>query len=104
MNVKAGDLAVIIKSVDGTNVGKRVEVMFFQGEHSKFGPIWHVRSRGPQLITEYGAKGPECDCADSWLRPLLPEGLPMAANDAISLPDRANRHEDDRRIMVAQGI
>lgn len=80
MNVKQGDLATIIKSTDGINVGKIVQVGQYMGEHSKLGPIWHVHSRGSDLITEYGAVGSECDCADDWLRPLPPEEL-KAAND-----------------------
>lgn len=76
MNCKQGDLAVITKSVDGINVGKIVECLYLAGIHSKLGPIWHVRSAGNDLITEYGAVGPECDCADDWLKP-----LPPPAND-----------------------
>lgn len=79
MNVKRGDLARIVKSVDGLNVGKIVEVIQYMGEHSKFGPIWHVRSRIADLVTEYGAVGKECDCADDWLVPIPPET--KSAND-----------------------
>lgn len=82
MNCKQGDLATIIKSVDGINVGKVVEVVEFAGQHSKYGAIWHIRSRGCDLITEYGAVGPECDCPDDWMRPLPPE-TPVASNDAV---------------------
>lgn len=87
MNVKQGDLATIIKSVDGINVGKIVEVLQYEGEHSKFCPIWHIRSKGCDLITEYGAVGPECDCPDAWLRPLPPEP-PKAANDPVYAPEK----------------
>lgn len=82
MNVQQGDLAIIVKSVDGVNIGKIVEVCEFMGNHSKFGPIWHVRSKGNDLVTEYGAVGPECDCADDWLKPLPPDADP-AANDSM---------------------
>lgn len=81
MNCKQGDLATIIKSVDGINVGKVVQVGQYMGEHSKLGPIWHIFSKGCDLITEYGAVGPGCDCPDAWLRPLPPDDMP-AANDA----------------------
>ena len=84
MNCKKGDLAVIIKSVDGLNVGRIVEVLDYLGEHSKYGPIWHVRTRGRALITEYGAMGPECDCADDWLRPIEPE----AGQSALEVPHK----------------
>ena len=73
-------MAIIVKSIDNVNVGKIVQVRQWMGEHSKLGHIWHVRSRGNDLITEYGAVGPECDCADDWLRPLPPEAL-EAANE-----------------------
>lgn len=75
-------MAVIVKSVDNINVGKIVEVRQWMGQHSKLGHIWHVRSRGNDLITEYGAVGPECDCADDWLIPLPPE-VNDASNDAV---------------------
>lgn len=85
MNVKQGDMALIVKSTDGVNVGKIVEVLRFEGEHSKLGPIWHVRSKGYDLITMYGAVGPECDCADDWLKP-LPPAAPEAANEPVYAP------------------
>ena len=68
MNVKAGDFARIVESVDGINVGKVVEVCSFQGTHSVLGPIWRIRSHAGELVTEYGAIGFTCDCADAWLR------------------------------------
>ena len=73
MNVKQGDIAIIVKSAMGLNIGRIVEVGDYVGEHSKLGPIWHVRTKGRALVTEYGAIGPECDCADDWLRPLPPD-------------------------------
>lgn len=76
MNVQQGDTAEIIESVDGINVGKIVEVCSFQGTHSLFGPIWRIRSTSGELITEYGAVGFACDCADKWLRKIEPgEGV-----------------------------
>lgn len=56
------------------------------GEHSKYGRIWHVRSLGLPLVTEYGAVGPECDCAEAWLRKLPPTTTLEASNDALYLP------------------
>ena len=69
MRCKVGDIAEIIESIDGLNVGKIVEVCSLQGTHTKYGPIWRVRSTGGPLITEYGAVGITCDCADAWLLP-----------------------------------
>lgn len=77
MRCKVGDIAHIIDSVDGLNVGKTVEVCSFQGEHSKYGPIWRVRIvKGDQLVSEYGGVGLTVDCADDWLRPIPPEAVP----------------------------
>ncbi len=73
MNCKQGDMAEIIESVDGINVGKIVEVCSFQGTHSLLGPIWRIRSASGELITEYGAVGFTCDCADKWLKPIPPD-------------------------------
>ena len=73
MNVKSGDRAVIIKSALGVNIGRVIDVGEYRGEHTQYGPIWHVYSTGSALVTEYGGIGKECDCADDWLRPLLPE-------------------------------
>jgi hypothetical protein len=84
MNCKPGDTAEIIESIDGINVGKIVEVCTFQGVHSVFGPIWRIRSTAGELITEYGAVGFSCDCADKWLRPIPP----VAVKDAIAAPDK----------------
>lgn len=82
MNVKQGDRARFVESIDGAAVGRVVHVVRFQGEHSKLGAIWRVRAvdgRGP-LVTEFGGVGDECDAADDWLR-VEPELAP-AANDA----------------------
>lgn len=76
MNVEVGDMARIIESVDGINVGKIVEVCSFQGVHSMLGPIWRIRSHSGELVTEYGAVGFTCDCADAWLQKLEPEDQP----------------------------
>lgn len=85
MNVKKGDRAQIIGGVDGLNYGVIVEVGELMGEHSKYGPIWHVRSLGPALVTEYGAVGLECDCADAWLRKLPPTTPPQKQVDEEEL-------------------
>ena len=75
MNVKPGDLARIVKSIDGINVGKVVDVVSYSGEHSRLGVIWRVRiAKGQKpLVTEYGGVGITCDCADDWLRRIDPE-------------------------------
>ena len=70
MRVAKGDKARIVNGIFGTNWGKIVQVGELVGEHSKYGPVWRVRSLGRDLVTEYGAVGPTCDCPDEWLRPL----------------------------------
>ena len=82
MNVEVGDMAVIVESTDGINVGKVVEVCSFQGVHSKLGPIWRIRCGSGDLVTEYGAIGLTCDCADAWLKRVDPEDEP----DYIAIP------------------
>ena len=72
MNVKQGDLAEVVQSVDGHSVGMIVQVVQFMGEHSQYGPIWRCRSRD-DIVTEYGAVGKTADFADDWLRPLKPK-------------------------------
>lgn len=82
MNVKQGDRARFVESIDGAAVGRIVTVVRYQGEHSKLGPVWRVRAvdgRGP-LVTEYGGVSDECDAADEWLR-VEADPLP-AANDS----------------------
>jgi hypothetical protein len=77
--IKPGDRARIIGGVDGLNIGVVVEVGQYLGEHSKYGPIFHVVSLGPDIVTEYGAIGKECDCAAAWLRKLPPVEPPLPA-------------------------
>lgn len=87
MNVKPGDTATVIKGTDGINVGKIVNVLDYRGEHSKLGPVWRIASRGSALVTEYGGIGPECDCPDAWLRPLVGEPNAQSANDEYAPVD-----------------
>lgn len=71
MRCELGDLAEIIKSVDGLSVGKIVQCIEFSGHHSKHGPIWKVRAK-TNLVTEYGGVGTEAHMPDDWLRPIRP--------------------------------
>ena len=89
MKCKQGDIAMIIGgALEGSNanVGKMVRVGVLMGDHSKYGQIWHVHALGQDLVTEYGATGRECDCADEWLDPLPPDALP-ATNDKLFEPN-----------------
>ena len=76
--IKKGDMATIIEGAlgkRGPNVGKTVRVGMLQGEHSQHGRIWRVRGEG--LVTEYGVKCTEFDCAQSWLRKIEPPPIEM---------------------------
>jgi hypothetical protein len=70
-NLEPGCLAIIIESVDGHSTGKIVQCIKVVGTHSKFGIIWHVRSKDI-LITEFGAKGNEADVPAKWLKKIEP--------------------------------
>lgn len=74
MKCALGDLAEIIKSIDGISVGKIVQCIEFAGHHSKHGPIWKVRAK-TDLVTEYGGVGREAHMPDDWLRPIKPPAL-----------------------------
>lgn len=70
MRCVQGDLAVVVVSPMGMNLDKIVECCSYQGEHSKHGPIWRVKTKGKPLVTEYGCVGITCDIPDAWLRPI----------------------------------
>lgn len=74
MRNKQGDLAEIIKSIDGASVGAIVQCISYDGDHSQYGPIWKVRSKST-LCTEYGGVGNEVHVPDDWLRPINPGEL-----------------------------
>lgn len=66
MRVKTGDIAEVIKSIDGAAIGMIVTVGQYQGEHSQYGPIWRCMSKDT-IVTEFGGFGNEADFADDWL-------------------------------------
>lgn len=74
--IKKGDRCEVISGAlgdKGPNIGKKVIVVSFMGEHSVHGRIW--RCTAPDLITEYGVVGIACDFAAAWLKKLPPEPL-----------------------------
>jgi hypothetical protein len=71
MNVRPGDLAEVIKTTDGIQVGIQVTVKEYAGIHSKLGVMWLCESSGT-LVTEYGATGNCAHFADDWLRKIEP--------------------------------
>lgn len=80
MNVKLGDLAVMISSDYPENEGKLCEVIeaSIDGDIvSVWGPCWVVRSLGSPFKsqdwdTEIDSIDMEVDCPDSDLRPITP--------------------------------
>lgn len=84
MKCTPGDLAVVLKSVDNNSIGVIVQCIKLLGLHSKYGPIWHCRSK-TLLVTEYGAVGHEADFPDDWLRPIRPNELDKATKQIQKL-------------------
>lgn len=71
--IKTNDPCEVISGVFGEqspNVGKRVTVIEFRGDHSEYGRIWLCA--GENLTTEYGGVGTEAQFAQSWLKKLPP--------------------------------
>jgi hypothetical protein len=65
--ISAGDTCIVVESIDGHAVGRKVRVISLQGQHSKLGNIWRCKSLDGQLVSEYGAVGETMDFAASWL-------------------------------------
>ena len=84
--LQPGDLAIIIKSVDGLSIGKIVECVRIDGYHSKFGTIWLVQSQSSDLISEFGATGNRVHVAQDWLKKIPKDPLPDE-QDVFSLDD-----------------
>lgn len=84
--LEPGDLAIIIKSLDGISIGKIVQCIRLDGVHSKFGPIWLVQSQSSDLISEFGAVGQNVHVAQDWLRKIPKDPLPEE-EDVFSLDD-----------------
>lgn len=68
--IKPGIKAKIIGGAlaPSPNLGKIVDVVTYQGEHTLWGPIW--RCSGSDLVSEYGVKAIALDFAEDWLEPL----------------------------------
>lgn len=75
--VKPGTICEVIGGVlfPSPNLGKIVEVISFQGEHSEYGNIWRCKGHGKDLVSELGVVAIALDFAASWLRPLPDEEL-----------------------------
>jgi hypothetical protein len=76
-DLKPGDLAIIIKSLDGHCTGTIVEcVQIDFMNHEEHGTIWLVRSNNANLITEYGAVGDNVHVPQDWLKKIPNDPLP----------------------------
>ena len=79
MRCKQGDLAEIIQSEFGVSVGKIVQCIRVEGNHSLHGPVWLVRGK-EKLAWESGEGGMGMDddahIPDAFLRPIKPPPLP----------------------------
>lgn len=75
-NLEPGDLALIIKSVDGLAVGKIVQCNRILGVHSKYGTIWEIESPTQDLVSEYGAVGNVAHLPAAWLMKIPKDPLP----------------------------
>ncbi len=67
-----GAIAAVVHSPMGLNTDKWVECVGLVGAHSEYGPVWRVRARSRQLVTDMGVVCAACDIPDAWLRPLTP--------------------------------
>lgn len=76
-NLEPGDLALVIKSLDGHAIGKIVtcvQVDFVN--HDQYGTIWLVKSSREDLVTEYGGVGNNAHMPASWLKKIPKDPLP----------------------------
>lgn len=80
--LEPGDLAIIIKSVEGAAVGKIVTCIQIDGTHSKYGTIWLVESSSV-MVSEFGGVGHRMHCPQDWLRKIPKDPLPDEDEDNI---------------------
>lgn len=73
--LEPGDLAIIVKSIDGASVGKIVTCVQVDGVHSKYGVVWLVESPTP-IVTEYGGVGNRVHVPQDWLKKIPKDPLP----------------------------
>lgn len=89
MNVKQGDLAIVMHSETGRNLGKIVEVIKLLGESPVFdgrswgigdGLLWLVEAKGAPISVRFGPPLAVVPMPDAWLRPI--SGIPL--NDEVT--------------------
>lgn len=94
MNVKQGDLAVIVHSETGRNLGKIVEVLKLLGESPVFdgrlwnpgdGPSWLVEAKGAPISCRFGDPAALVPVPDSWLCALRSDDYRDEVTDALEI-------------------
>jgi hypothetical protein len=84
LNCKPGDLAIVMYSETGLNLGKIVEVIKLLGETPEFdgqfwniddGPSWLVEAKGSPILCSVGPPLSVVPIPDAWLRPI--SGVPV---------------------------
>lgn len=75
--VKQGVLCEIVGGAiyPSPNLGKIVEVVSYQGDHTLHGPVWRCKGHGKDLVSEYGVVAVALDFAEDWLKPIPKEKL-----------------------------
>lgn len=73
--LEPGDLAIVIKSASGKSLGKIVECVKTDGEHSQLGLMWIVKSNSP-LKTIGGDVLTQVHVPQDWLRKIPKDPLP----------------------------
>lgn len=81
-NLTPGDLAIIIKSIDGLSVGKIVTCVQVDGTHSQYGTIWLVES-STAMVSEYGAVGKRMHVPQDWLKKIPRDPLPDEEDSTV---------------------
>ena len=79
-----GDLAIVIKSLDGLSMGKIVECISMDGVHYLHGKTWLCKFQ-TNVTSEYGAVGTKMHVPQDWLRKIPSDPLPE--EDLYSLTD-----------------
>lgn len=81
-SLEPGDLAIVIKSLDGHTTGKIVEcVQIDYINHPDHGTIWLVKSKGSDLVSEYGGIGETVHVPQDWLKKIPKGPLPDEEED-----------------------
>ncbi len=85
-SLQPGDLALIIRSLDGHSTGKTVTcVQIDFVDHPKYGTIWLVKSN-QNLVTEYGGVGDNVHVPASWLMKIPKDPLPDEEDEWVHDP------------------